>query len=227
EDFSSALFPAGDQFASLVEGLRMVQDFGHRPVMVEEVVDLFSTVPAGVVVDATAGGGGHAAALLDAYPHLGILGLDRDPAALEAAGRRLAPFGRRAVLRHARFADLGDEVETARHDVGDGWPAAPDVVSGVLMDLGVSSPQLDRADRGFSYRNAGPLDMRMDPTGGPTAGELVNEADVAELAALFAANGEGRLAGRIARAVVAARPLSTTTELADVVAAAVPAAARR
>src|SRR6185437_3818596 len=87
EDFSSALFPAGDQFASLVEGLRMVQDFGHRPVMVEEVVDLFSTVPAGVVVDATAGGGGHAAALLDAYPHLGILGLDRDPAALEAAGR--------------------------------------------------------------------------------------------------------------------------------------------
>ncbi|HVX22929.1 MAG TPA: 16S rRNA (cytosine(1402)-N(4))-methyltransferase RsmH [Acidimicrobiales bacterium] len=235
EDFSSALFHAGDQFASSVEGLRMVQDFGHQPVMVEEVVDLFGTVPAGVVVDGTAGGGGHAAALLRAYPHLGVLGLDRDPAALDAAGRRLAPFGHRAVLRHARFADLGDEVAAARAAGGDRWPAGawaeeadrPEGLSGVLLDLGVSSPQLDRPDRGFSYRNPGPLDMRMDPTGGLTAGQLVNEADVAELAALFAANGEGRLAGRIARAVVAARPLTSTTELAEVVAAAVPAAARR
>jgi len=226
EDFSSALFPAGDLFASPVEGLRMVQEFAHQPVMATEVVDLFATVPPGVVVDGTVGGGGHAAAVLAAHPHLGVLGLDRDPDALDAAGRRLRPFGNRAVLRHARFGDLGAEVAAARAGT---WPATDggDAVAGVLLDLGVSSPQLDRSDRGFSYRNPGPLDMRMDRTTGPTAGELVNEADVAELAALFAANGEGRLSGRIARAVVAARPITTTSELADVVAAAVPAAARR
>ena len=233
EDFSSALFPAGDQFAWSVEGLRMAQDFAHQPVMADEVVDLFGAVPAGVVVDGTAGGGGHAAALLQAYPALGVLGLDRDADALQAAGRRLQPFGRRAVLRHARFGDLGDEVAAAREAGGDAWPAVAGSdgmsggLSGVLLDLGVSSPQLDRADRGFSYRGDGPLDMRMDRTDGRTAGQLVNEADVAELAALFAANGEGRLSGRIARAVVAARPLATTTELADVVAAAVPAPVRR
>jgi 16S rRNA (cytosine1402-N4)-methyltransferase len=254
EDFSSALFPAGrpgsnPDGSSPVEGLRMAQDFTHRPVMVAEVVDLFAAVGPGVVVDGTVGGGGHAAALLDANPDVGVLGLDRDPAALDAASRRLRPFGNRVALRHARFGDLGDEVDTARRAGGRTWPdpsggqtwpdpsggqTAPDSpdgaaagLAGVLLDLGVSSPQLDRADRGFSYRQDGPLDMRMDPTTGRTALELVNEADVGELAALFAANGEGRLAGRIARAIVAARPLGSTAELADVVSAAVPAALRR
>ncbi len=245
EDFSSALFPAGrpgtnPDGSSPVEGLRMAQDFAHRPVMVEEVVDLLAAVGPGVVVDGTVGGGGHAAALLDAHPGIGVLGLDRDPAALEAASRRLRPFGNRVALRHARFGDLGDEVDAAQGAGGRTWPdpsggrTRPDPsggtvtgLAGVLLDLGVSSPQLDRADRGFSYRQDGPLDMRMDPTAGRTALELVNEADAGELAALFVANGEGRLAGRIARAIVAARPLTSTAELADVVSRAVPAAARR
>jgi 16S rRNA (cytosine1402-N4)-methyltransferase len=240
EDRSSALFPAGDPRQSLcgatpVGGLRMVQRFEHEPVMVEEVVALFGPVPSGVVVDGTIGGGGHAAALLDAHPHLGLLGLDRDPDAVDAATSRLARFGPRAAVRHARFKDLEAEVRAARAVGGPSWPAPPLAnsaedaapLSGVLLDLGVSSPQLDRAERGFSYRSEGPLDMRMDPTAGTDALALVNEADVGELTRLFAANGEGRLAGRIARAIVAARPVTTTAELAEVVAAAVPAALRR
>ena len=244
EDRSSALFPAGcpgspPESALPVGGLRMAQRFAHDPVMVDEVVALLGPVPPGVVVDATVGGGGHAAALLAAHPHLALLGLDRDPDALAAAAERLQPFAGRVALRHARFGDLAAEVAAARAAGGDAWPsagaaAAEDgpasdlpVLSGVLFDLGVSSPQLDRADRGFSYRNQGPLDMRMDQTTGRSALELVNEADAGELAALFAANGEGRLARRIARAVVAARPITTTGQLAEVVASAVPAALRR
>lgn len=205
----------------------MAQEFAHDPVMVDEVVALLGPAPPGVVVDGTVGGGGHAAALLDAYPHLGVLGLDRDPDALVAAAARLRPFGRRVALRHARFGDLATEVAAARAAAGTSWPSTGPALSGVLLDLGVSSPQLDRADRGFSYRYEGPLDMRMDPTTGRSALELVNEADGVELAELFAASGEGRLARRIARAVVAARPITTTTELAEVVARAVPAALRR
>jgi 16S rRNA (cytosine1402-N4)-methyltransferase len=218
----------------------MAQRFEHEPVMVEEVVVLFGPVPPGVMVDATVGGGGHAAALLDAHPHLGLLGLDRDPDAVVAATSRLRRFGARAAVRHARFGDLEAEVRAARAAGGPSWPvpavlkstdrargehAGP--LSGVLLDLGVSSPQLDRPERGFSYRSEGPLDMRMDPTTGTDALALVNEADVGELARLFAANGEGRLAGRIARAIAGARPVTTTAELAEVVAAAVPAAHRR
>jgi 16S rRNA (cytosine1402-N4)-methyltransferase len=206
----------------------MAQEFAHQPVMVDEVVAAFGPVPPGVVVDGTIGGGGHAAALLSAYSHLAVLGLDRDDDALAAAAARLAGFGGRAVLRHARFADLAGEVEAARAAGGASWPAGDGApVAGILLDLGVSSPQLDRADRGFSYVRTGALDMRMDPTTGRTAADLVNSAGVDELARLFAENGEGRLAGRIARAVVAARPLTTTAELADVVSRAVPAAARR
>ncbi|MGH9088240.1 MAG: 16S rRNA (cytosine(1402)-N(4))-methyltransferase RsmH [Acidimicrobiales bacterium] len=191
----------------------MAWEFVHEPVMVGEVLALLAPVPAGLMVDATVGGGGHAAALLGARPDLRLLGLDRDPDAVAAARRRLAPFDERTEVRHARFSELGEQVEGP--------------VSGVLLDLGVSSPQLDLAGRGFSYRRDAALDMRMDPTAGRTAGELVNEAPLAALARLFAANGEGRFAGRIARAVVAARPIATTGQLADVVARAVPAAVRR
>jgi 16S rRNA (cytosine1402-N4)-methyltransferase len=195
----------------------MVQSFAHIPVLRDEVVDAFAPVPPGVVVDATVGGGGHSEALLQAYPHLQIVGLDRDPVALESAGARLAPFGDRVTLVHAPFSTLGEITAVAA--------AGP--LSGALFDLGVSSPQLDRAERGFSFRGDGAIDMRMDQTTGTTAGQLVNELPEAALAALFRQNGEGRLSGRIARAVVAARPLTSTTQLADVVAAAVPAAVRR
>jgi 16S rRNA (cytosine1402-N4)-methyltransferase len=197
----------------------MPQVFAHEPVMVDEVVASFAPVPPGLVVDATVGGGGHAEAILVAHPHLRVLALDRDPDAVEEASRRLASFGARAVVRHARFDQLVDLAADA------GAPGG--TVSGVLFDLGVSSPQLDRPERGFSYRADAPLDMRMDPSGGPTAADVVNTMPEDELAQLLAANGEGRFARRIARAIVAARPLGTTSELVEVVRAALPAATRR
>ena len=197
----------------------MPPEFAHEPVMVEEVVASFAPVPPGLVVDATVGGGGHAEAILLAHPHLRVLGLDRDGDAVEAASRRLSSFGARAVVRHARFDRL---VELAAESGAPGG-----TVSGVLFDLGVSSPQLDRPERGFSYRAGGPLDMRMDPSEGPTAADVVNTMPEEELAILVGANGEGRFARRIARAIVAARPIETTEELAEVVRAALPAATRR
>ena len=199
------------------EGLQMAHSFEHIPVLRDEVVSLFASVPPGVVVDATVGGGGHAAALLEAYPALRIVGLDRDPAALEAARERLAAFGDRVTLVAGPVLLAGGVL--ANPGFGP--------LSGVLLDLGVSSPQLDWSERGFSFREDGPLDMRMDPTTGPTAADLVNGLPVEALAALFRENGEGRLSGRIARAVVGARPLTSTRQLAEVVASAVPAPARR
>lgn len=192
--------------------------FSHEPVMVDEVVSLFAPVPAGVLLDATVGGGGHAAALLRARSSLRLVGVDRDPAAVEAARRALDGFGGRAVVRQARFDALGELLAEL---------AADEPLTGVLFDLGVSSPQLDQAGRGFSYRQGAPLDMRMDPGQPRTAADVVNTLAEADLATLFSAHGEGRFARRIAKAVVAARPLRTTTELAEVVRSAIPAAARR
>jgi 16S rRNA (cytosine1402-N4)-methyltransferase len=191
--------------------------FSHRPVLVDLVVDLFRPVPPGVVVDATVGGGGHAEALLTSHAHLSIVGLDQDPDALAAAGERLGRFGDRVTLRRTRFDRLGAVLTELGHDRA----------SGALFDLGVSSPQLDRPERGFSYRAAGPLDMRMDPSRPTTAADLVNGADERELARVLRELGDERYAGRIARAIVAARPIETTAELADIVRDAVPAPARR
>jgi 16S rRNA (cytosine1402-N4)-methyltransferase len=187
--------------------------------MVDTVVDLLGPVPAGHVVDATVGGGGHSRALLQAHPHLRIVGLDRDADALEAAHRALREFEAdgRASLHHARFDALPEVLD------GEGIPT----IVGALFDLGVSSPQLDRAERGFSYRGDAPLDMRMDRREARTAADVVNEASVTELADLFAANGESRFAGRIAKAIVRQRPVTTTAELAEIVKDAIPAAARR
>ena len=195
----------------------MAHSFEHIPVLRDEVVSLFASAPPGVVVDGTVGGGGHAAALLEAYESLRVVGLDRDPVALEAARQHLAVFGDRVLLVAAAFSSLESVLD--RLDSG--------ALAGVLLDLGVSSPQLDWSERGFSFRQDGPLDMRMDPTTGPTAGDLVNTLSVEDLTSLFRENGEGRLSGRIARAVVQARPLSSTRQLAEVVASAVPAPARR
>jgi 16S rRNA (cytosine1402-N4)-methyltransferase len=197
--------------------LQMAQEFDHIPVLRDDVVSLFATAPPGVVVDATVGGGGHSAALLEAYPLLRVVGLDRDPAALDAARRRLAPFGDRASVEHASFSEL--ESVVASRELGD--------LSGVLFDLGVSSPQLDQGERGFSFRHDGPLDMRMDPNGPVTAADLVNGLPEESLTSLFRQNGEGRMSRRLARAIVGARPVTSTRQLAEVVAAAVPPAARR
>jgi 16S rRNA (cytosine1402-N4)-methyltransferase len=191
--------------------------FAHRPVLLDLVVELFGPVPPGVVVDATLGGGGHAEALLDAHPHLSVLGLDQDPDAIAAASARLARFGDRVAVRRTRFDRLGEVLDER------GVAAA----SGALFDLGVSSPQLDRPERGFSFRGAGPLDMRMDPDRSPSAADLVNGADEAELARLLRSYGDERYARRIARAIVANRPIDTTDQLADVVRDAIPAPARR
>jgi len=188
--------------------------FVHRPVMLTEVVSLFEPVPDGWLVDATVGAGGHSEALLDRHPGLSLVGLDRDPDAVAAAVARLERFGPRAEVRHASFDGI-DSFE---------WPGP---VTAVLFDLGVSSPQLDWPERGFSYRQDGPLDMRMDPSGPLTAADVVNSYDEDRLARVLRDHGDERFAARIAAAIVAHRPIERTTALASVVRDAIPAATRR
>jgi len=194
-----------------------VPDFVHVPVMLAEVTVVFATVPGGVVVDATSGGGGHGEAILSAHPHLSLVAVDQDPSAVDASSRRLAPFGDRAVVRRARF----DRISEVLDDLG------VDRVSGALFDLGVSSHQFDAPERGFSYRADAPLDMRMDPETPMSAHHVVNESSVDELETLLRDLADERFARRIARAIVAARPVATTMELAEIVASAIPAPARR
>jgi 16S rRNA (cytosine1402-N4)-methyltransferase len=194
-----------------------VREFVHQPVMGREVVELLAPVPPGLIVDATVGGGGHARLVLEARDDVRVLGIDRDPDAVAAARRALAGFGPRARVVRGGFEDLAGIVSTE----GEGNTV------GILFDLGVSSPQLDRLERGFSYRADAPLDMRMDSAQELTAAEVVNTYSEDDLAAIIAGNGEERFARRIARAIVAARPLSTTGELVDAVRAGIPAPARR
>jgi 16S rRNA (cytosine1402-N4)-methyltransferase len=191
--------------------------YEHRPVMVDEVVELLRTVPSGTVVDATVGGGGHAVAILDALSHVRVLGLDRDADAVAAATESLARFGDRVEVRQVRFDALTDTM----NELG------LQTVAGVLFDLGVSSPQFDRAERGFSYRHDAPLDMRMDQRQARSAADVVNDTDEHELARILRVHGDERYASRIARAIVGARPIATTTALADIVRDAIPAPARR
>jgi 16S rRNA (cytosine1402-N4)-methyltransferase len=193
------------------------EGFEHVPVMGRTVVELFAPIPAGLVVDATVGGAGHARLLLEARADLELLGIDRDPDAVAAAREALAPYGSRAEVVHAGFERIGELI--ARRGEGE--------VTGVLMDLGVSSPQLDRPERGFSYRHDAPLDMRMDSSQSLTAADVVNGYPEDELARLIAQYGEERFAGRIAAAVVRARPLTSTRQLAELVRDAIPAATRR
>jgi 16S rRNA (cytosine1402-N4)-methyltransferase len=193
----------------------------HHPVMVDRVVELLRPHPGGVYLDATLGLGGHAERLLAASaPDGRVVGLDRDPAALALARERLTWAGERLTTVAASFADLA---EVARR-------LGLTAVDGVLYDLGVSSLQLDEPARGFSYRADAPLDMRMDPTGGITAAEVLNTYPRGELARVLREYGEDRHAGRIARFIDEARrrrPIQTTGELVELVKAAVPAAARR
>ncbi len=193
--------------------------YHHLPVMRDEIVAVFATVPAGTIVDATLGGGGHAAAILASRDDLSVLGVDRDQAALVAAAAHLAPFGDRVTFSHRRFDQLDqlDQVDEAEADP----------ISGVLFDLGVSSPQLDRAERGFSYQHEGPLDMRMDSTAPHSADDVVNTYEERTLAQVLRQYGDERFARRIAAAIVAARPIASTTELAGIITAAIPAPARR
>jgi 16S rRNA (cytosine1402-N4)-methyltransferase len=197
--------------------------FTHEPVLLERCLALLAPAierPGSVVIDATTGLGGHSEALLTAFPDVRLVGLDRDPAALAHSAQRLAPFGARVTLVHAVY----DAMPQVLTDLG-----LPHV-DGVLFDLGVSSMQLDDISRGFSYANDAPLDMRMDPTTGVPASEVVNTYAQADLVRVLRVYGEERFASRIARAIVRERavaPFTGSARLADLVRDAIPAATRR
>ena len=183
-------------------------DFAHKPVLLAEVLQALRPVNGGRYVDGTVGGGGHAEALLQASSPTGwLFGFDRDGAALAVASERLQRFVGRFELRQGNFADLGAWVEAG-------------TCQGVLLDLGVSSPQLDLPERGFSFQRDGPLDMRMDPRGGLTAADLINELSEQELAEMFWELAEEPQARRMARAIVAerqSRRIETTGQLARLI----------
>ena len=196
--------------------------FDHVPVLAEPVLagfaglaPLLAAEGGGVLVDCTLGGGGHSALLLEAHPQLHLVGLDQDPMARAAAAERLAPFGERVTIVASNFAAY----------------TPPGPVVAVLADLGVSSPQLDGAERGFSFRSDGPLDMRMNPEAGETAAALIARLGESELADLIYAYGEERLSRRIARRIkehlASEGPFPGTAALAYAVAGCYPPAARR
>jgi 16S rRNA (cytosine1402-N4)-methyltransferase len=206
-------------------------DFGHVPVLLERCVALLTPAltrdtPEGsgaVLVDATIGAGGHAERFLTDLPRLRLIGLDRDPTALDIAGERLARFADRVTLARAR----SDDIATALAESGCEASAS---VHGVLFDLGVSSMQLDRPERGFAYAHDAPLDMRMDPDSALTAADIVNTYDERALADILQRYGEEKFARRIAAHIVRRRavtPFTTTGELVELLYQAIPAPARR
>jgi 16S rRNA (cytosine1402-N4)-methyltransferase len=203
---------------------------GHVPVLLDRCVEILRPAltrrsPDGdgaVLVDATLGAGGHAERFLTELPGLRLIGLDRDPGALWIAGDRLAPFGDRVVLVRTRFDGIATAIRQSAPDRSE--------VDGVLFDLGVSSMQLDRTERGFSYSADAPLDMRMDPDAELTAADIVNTYDEKSLARVLRVFGEERFAGRIAAQIVrrrGRRPFATTGELVELLYEAIPAPARR
>ncbi len=195
----------------------------HTPVLLARCLELLGPAleqPGAVMVDATLGMGGHTEGVLRAFEGVRVVGIDRDPQALALASERLAPFGERFTPVHAVYDEIPDVLERL------GLSA----VQGVLMDLGVSSLQLDEVERGFAYAHDAPLDMRMDPTTGPTAADVLGTYDERAIARVLREYGEERFAARIARLVVRRReqqPITRTSELVDVVRAGVPAATRR
>ena len=190
--------------------------FHHVPIMVSEVTDLLMPARGGLFVDGTLGGGGHSQAILELLPPTGrLIGVDRDEAALRAAGERLSPFGDRFTAVHGNFFHLKTLLQLR------GIRA----VDGILLDLGVSSYQLDEPSRGFSYKFEAPLDMRMDQSAALTAGEVVNGYPEQELIRIFRDYGEERFSPLIARRICQRRSekrIETTTELADLIAGAIP-----
>ncbi|WTW94434.1 16S rRNA (cytosine(1402)-N(4))-methyltransferase RsmH [Streptomycetaceae bacterium NBC_01309] len=213
--------------ASGTEGAAGAPDQGghaHVPVLLDRCVNLLAPAladrPGAVVVDATLGMGGHSEALLTRFPEARLIGLDRDPEALARAGRRLAPFGERFTPVHAVYDELPAVLSRL------GVPR----IHGILFDLGVSSLQLDEAERGFAYAQDAPLDMRMDPTRGITAAEVLNTYPAADLARILKVYGEERFARRIADTLVRERerePFTDSARLVDLVRNAIPAATRR
>ncbi len=195
-------------------------EFQHQPVLMNQTLNSLKLRPGGVYLDGTLGGGGHTEAILQATePDGKVIGLDQDDEALAAASQRLKPFGERFCPIRANFAEM-EQVLAAEGIAG---------LDGVL-DIGVSSHQLDEPDRGFSYMQDGPLDMRMDRRGGQTAADLVAELSESELANLIYRYGEEKFSRRIARRIVEQRaqtPIESTKQLAELISAAIPAAQRR
>ena len=195
----------------------------HTPVLLERCIELLSPAlerDGAVFVDATLGMGGHSEAFLERFPGLRLVGLDRDTDALRIAGERLARFGERVTLVHTVYDGIADAVVSA------GFAAA----DGILFDLGVSSLQLDVADRGFAYSKDAPLDMRMDQSGGVTAADVLATYGEGDLRRIFERYGEEKLAGRYARAIIAARaeaPIERSGRLVEILVAATPYAAQR
>lgn len=189
-------------------------EFSHETVLLKEAVDGLSVKENGIYIDGTAGGGGHSFEIAKRLKNGRLFALDRDPDAVTAAKTRLA--GLPAEVIRSNYTEFDAVLKNFGYEKMDG----------MLLDLGVSSYQLDNPERGFSYRSEAPLDMRMDKTG-TSAGELLNTLSEAELAKIFYEYGEERYSGRIARAVVRNRPLRTTTEFADVISDCLPAAAKR
>ncbi|MBG0787695.1 MAG: 16S rRNA (cytosine(1402)-N(4))-methyltransferase RsmH [Anaerolineaceae bacterium] len=188
--------------------------FPHQPVLYQEVLGALAPQTGKSYLDGTVGAGGHAEGILKASAPQGrLLGLDLDPEALAITRQRLFAFQDRVILHQASYRDAAAVLEEI------GWGP----VDGILLDLGVSSMQLDRPNRGFSFRESGPLDMRFNPSGGTSAADLVNLLDEKSLADLIYEFGEERYSRRIARAIVSARPFQTTGELAAVIEKAVPA----
>ncbi len=195
----------------------------HVPVLLERVLDLLEPAVTGgtpVIVDATLGLGGHTEAMLQRFEDVHVIGIDRDPLALDRARTRLAPFGDRVTYVHAVYDEIAEAVADA------GYPT----VNGVLFDLGVSSMQLDVAERGFAYSQDAPLDMRMNPEDDLTAADVLNTYESRDLARVLREYGEERFANRIAAAVVARRktePFTTNGPLVELIGDSIPAPARR
>lgn len=191
--------------------LNHTPSFYHQPVLSREVIEGLGILPNGLYLDCTVGGGGHSRLILQAAPEVRLIGLDQDQQAIAAAANTLAEFGDRVQLHHLNFADY--DPGAVKFD-------------GILADLGVSSAQFDLAERGFSFRQAAPLDMRMNQQQELTAAAVINTWDETELAQIFYLYGEERLSRRIARRIVERRPFQTTTELAEAIAGSVPRAYR-
>ena len=191
-----------------------MSSFAHVPVMLEECMDCLNVREGSLFADGTLGGGGHSEAILGRGAS--VIGIDRDPSALRAADERLLHFAPRYRSLHGNFADIGALLE------GIGVHR----VDGVLLDIGVSSHQIDTAERGFSYHEDAPLDMRMDPTRGMTAADIVNTYPERELTRILREYGEEKWAARIAQFIVKSRPLTTTMDLVAVIDAAIPKSVR-
>ena len=186
----------------------------HRPVLYQETIEYLAPKSSGRYLDCTAGAGGHSYGILEASsPHGQLLAIDLDPLAIQLTTERLKPFANRATVVHDSY------INAARILQHQGW----DNVDGIVLDLGVSSMQLDQEERGFSFRTDAPLDMRFDPTRGPTAADLLNTLSEMELADLIWRYGEERFSRRITRRIVQNRPILTTTQLAEAVRSAIGA----